>query len=1233
MSDAQGSEDRGPARTGEPAIRRWLLEHLSELAGVPVEEIDPTAPFSHYGVDSAAAAELMARLEDVLDRELDPTVVFSFESAAELAAYLAAGGTGHERARRTPRVAPPRAEADAHEPVAVVGIGCRFPGADGPEAYWQLLTSATDAVREVPEGRWEPEDLPADLPPHARLGGFVEGIDRFDPTFFGITQHEADRMDPQQRLLLEVAWEALEDADVLPSSLRGAPVGVFVGISANEYGRRQGADPELIDVFFGTGNALSIAANRISYALDLRGPSLAVDTACSSSLVAVHSAVAALRRGECDLALAGGANAILTPLLTLNFTNAGVIAPDGRCKTFDAAADGIVRGEGAGLVVLKPLSRAVADGDRIYCVIEGSAVNSDGRSNGLTAPNPDAQVDVFAAACADAGAPPGSVAFVEAHGTGTVLGDAMELRSLDAVYGSVTGRPAPLLVGSAKTNLGHLESAAGIAGTIKAALALHHRQVPPNLHYSEPNPFLGETEAVRVADRLQPWPDGGASRAAVSGFGFGGTNAHLVLGPAPDRAPEPAPPADPTTPLVLPLSARTEGALAAMAGRFADAVAARPEDARELSVAQALTRDEHPRRAAVAATDADELRTALDAVAAGRPDRTVATGHRRGTDHAPVAFVFSGQGRSWWPLDAGLLDDPVVRSSLEQSDSELRELADYSLMEVFRSGEPVLDHERAQPALFALQVALAARWRAFGVEPDLIIGQSIGEIAAAHVAGAIRLADGLEIVLNRGRFMEESNGTGHTAFVELPADEVVELIDRLGVEVTVAGITAPDNCLISGPKADTVTVVEAAKDRGVMAQVFAIGDIPGHGPLMGPYADKLVGAIDFLEPRPTRVPMVSTVTGEVIEGEDLDPEYWGRNLRQTVRFVDAMATAVDLGAEVFVEVAPHPVVSVSARRSLEAAASCSTRSSRASPAPWRCAARWPRSGPPVPGWTGGRSPAAAPPPWRPPATRGTSAAAGSRRPTTSDPPPARSGPSGGTPCSRHPSRCPVQACGRCGPTAPRCRPPWSAAPGPPRAGPPPRSWSWPPPRRAPCSAATAWSSPTSSWPRRRPTRPPRCGCAWTPTQHRSAGGSPARKVSAGSRWRPVPPPPTPHRRACRWPPTGSPAGRSWTSPQPTCRMPGGPSTPRSSTGPSPWRAPARPVTGGPRRGTASPASTVWSCTARSPAAAGWSPTTAPTPTGPPAGSAASTSGVRRWSRSAGWPGTQRPPTTSTSSGC
>lgn len=913
MTDA----DRGvDASRSEQDLRRWIVDRLAERSGVTASDIDPTAPFSSLGVDSVAAVELVADLESRLGRELDPTLVFSAESPVQLAAVLASGASGARR-RRRPSTPTGPADTERAQPIAVVGIGCRLPGAWGVEEYWQLLREGTDAVSEVPDRRWDRD--PA-LPARVDLGGFVAGIDQFDPAFFGITQLEADRMDPQQRMLLEVAWEALEDAAVRPSTLRGTDVGVFVGISTNEYSRRQSASPELIDVFFGTGNALSIAANRVSYALDLHGPSIAVDTACSSSLVAVHLACASLRRGECSSALAGGANAILTPLLTLNFTGAGVIAPDGRCKTFDAAADGIVRGEGTGVVHLKRLSDAVADGDRIYCVIDGSATNQDGRSNGLTAPNPDAQMDVFAAACEDAGVDPASVDYVEAHGTGTVLGDAMELRSLDAVYGQDRTDEHPLLVGSVKTNIGHLESAAGIAGLIKTALSLHHAQIPPTLHYREPNPYLTETNHIEVVDELRPWGSDGVRRAGVSGFGFGGTNAHVLLSSAPD-SPEAQPRSTAASsgdgPIVLPLSARSAGALVASAEQHAELLAARPDDARDLAIAQALTRDQHPRRLAVVASDGEAVAAALSEVAAGRRSGAAIAGDRRSSEPVRVAFLFSGQGRAWWPLDPELLDDPVIGATLRTCDTELREIADFSLLELIRSGEAVMDHGRAQPLLFALQVALAARWRAFGVEPDLIVGQSIGEIAAAHVSGALPLADALEIVLHRGRLMEESNGTGHTAFVELPAAEVEEMVAELDLEVAIAAVTAPDNCVVSGPKADTVAIVEAAAARGVMAQVFDVGDIPGHGPLMAPYADKLTTAVDFLDPRPTTVPMISSVTAGPVGGEELDAEYWGRNLRQQVRLLEAIEVAVDHGAELFIEIAPHPVVSFSTRRTLE----------------------------------------------------------------------------------------------------------------------------------------------------------------------------------------------------------------------------------------------------------------------------------------------------------------------------
>lgn len=942
MDEPEATTAHPPGLT-EAGIRRWLIAWLAQQSNMAERNIDPTAPFTSFGVDSLAATELLADLEVELEVELDPTIVFSCETVSELARFLATGATGINRGAANGRMGATNIGSNAvlarattgerHEPIAVVGIGCRFPGAHGPAAYWNLLQNGVDAVGSVPEGRWEDRDLPDEVPPQVSLGGFVDEIDQFDPLFFGISQLEADRMDPQQRMLLEAAWEALEDADAKPSALRGSPTGVFLGISSPEYGRRQGAAPELIDVFFGTGNALSIAANRISYGFDLRGPSMALDTACSSSLVAIHLACAAIRRGECSAALAGGANAILTPLITLNFVGAGAIAPDGKCKAFDASADGIVRGEGAGLVLLKPLSAAVANGDRIYCVIEGSATNSDGRSNGLTAPNPDAQIEVFAAACDDADVDAHSIGYVEAHGTGTVLGDAMELRSLDEVYGSGRDGNDPLLVGSVKTNIGHLESAAGIAGVIKTALAIHHGSIPPTLHYNTPNPFLERTDALSVVTVPTPWPANGSSRAGVSGFGFGGTNAHIIVGPPPRAAsveetwatdnPKRVTAAD-NDPIILPMSGRSAGSLTAGVGRFSKLIDDDPTALRELAVAQALTRDEHPRRLAIVADDTEQAASALVAAVVGKAHRCAVGGDRRSGEPARVVFLFSGQGRAWWPFDADLLADPIIAAVLDRCDAEMRELADYSIMDVLRSGEPVVDHERAQPLLYSLQVALAARWRAFGVEPSLIVGQSIGEVAAAHTAGAIPLADGLEIVLHRGRFMEESNGTGHTAFVELPPDDVAGIIERLGADVTIAGVTAPDSCLVSGPKNDTVAVVSAAAERGVIAQVFTVGDIPGHGPLMTPYADKLAAAVDFLEPRATRVPMISAVTGGIVDGTDLDAGYWGRNLRQTVRFTDAMATAVDEGGELFIEIAAHPVVEVSARRCLEALAAAGT---------------------------------------------------------------------------------------------------------------------------------------------------------------------------------------------------------------------------------------------------------------------------------------------------------------------
>ena len=631
------------------AIRAWLVAEIARVVELDASEIDVRAPFDSLGLSSIDGVTLSGDLEQLLGRDLPPTLVYEHPSIEALSGYL---GDSSEMAGPSPT----RPPSDPSQPVAIVGIGCRFPGADGPEAFWRMLRDGADMIREVPPDRWDAAayyDPDPAVPGKAasRWGGFLDQIDRFDPFFFGISPGEAERMDPQQRLLMELAYEAFEDAGYPMPRLAGSRTAVLVGISVNEYGLLQHGRHELLNGHSGTGAALAIGANRISYFFDLHGPSLAVDTACSSSLMAVDLACRSLRSGECDLALAGGVNLILSPAHSIAFTKAGVLAPDGRCKPFDAAADGYVRGEGGGLVVLKPLPAALADGDAIYAVIRGGAVFQDGRTNGLMAPNGEAQEAVLRAAYENAGVSPGDVQYVETHGTGTLLGDSMEAHAIGRVT-SVGRGGAPCALGSVKSNFGHLEAAAGAAGLIKVALALKHRTLPPSLHFRSPNPHVPfEALGLHVQQELASWPDRTGPRlAGVSSFGFGGTNVHMILEEAP-RTAAPSPTEDPSSPQLLPLSAHSRDALSAVARRFRDFVTASTSEpapgVAELSASAALRRTHLDHRLGVIARSKDELVERLDMFLRGESHPEVVIGGDLVAAGRRLAFVFSGQGSQW----------------------------------------------------------------------------------------------------------------------------------------------------------------------------------------------------------------------------------------------------------------------------------------------------------------------------------------------------------------------------------------------------------------------------------------------------------------------------------------------------------------------------------------------------------------------------------------------------------
>jgi len=759
----------------------WLTDRLADQLGR--RPTDPDASFVDLGVSSLEAIGLARTLGNALERRLPQTVFYDYPTIRRLAGYLfgAAPDTGSARdTGSAPGTAPDNGAGI--EPVAVVGIGCRLPGGiDSPAALWRLLRGGGQAVGTVPTGRWPGAGAGG---PALRFGGYLDGIEDFDAAFFDISPRELAGMDPQQRLLLEVAWAALEDAGVRPSRLRGSRTGVFVGITNSDYQViRLAGDPDDMDGYTYTGVNHSIAANRVSYLFDLNGPSIAVDTACSASLVAVHLACVSIRAGESHLALAGGTNAILSDAVTHIFARAGVLSPDGRCKTFDAAADGYVRAEGAAVLALKSLSRARADGDRVYAVILGSAVNNDGRTNGLLAPSRLAQERVLRDACRGAGVDPTSVSYVEGHGTGTQVGDLIELGALSAVYGG--GRPVdrPCLVGSVKTNLGHLEAAAGVTGLTKVVLALAHGAVPPSLHAAQPTPEVEwDSCGLRVARDLTPLPVTPAPTAGVSSFGFGGSNAHVLV-----RAAEPVPATpsgtddEPGRPFLLPLSARSPAALRALARRWQAFATEEPSvPLADLCYTASCRRDHHEYRVGLVAADTSELAAAIDRRLTGEVAPC-------GTEH-DIAFVFGPVDEVWPELDDAVLADPALRPVLERCDDLLRVYADWSLLEAdgpLVAGVPA----HAVPAVqLSIQLALAQALRGYGVEPSAVIGYGLGELAAAHVAGALTLRDTIRVACARGRTLVPVAASGNGAPAgDPPADPPADLADALAdIRPTVA---------------------------------------------------------------------------------------------------------------------------------------------------------------------------------------------------------------------------------------------------------------------------------------------------------------------------------------------------------------------------------------------------------------------------------------------------------------
>ncbi|MET9296381.1 type I polyketide synthase [Streptomyces sp. NPDC003077] len=943
------------------AVRDVVCAEAAAVLGhASARAIDPTHPFQGLGFDSLTAVELRNRLHQATGLRLSATLVFDHPTPDALARHLAAElfGADGETAPAITRQAP----ALEDDPIAIVGMSCRLPGGvRSPEELWDLVRSGRDGITGFPDNRgWDLDALYDPDPAHLGTsytahGGFLHEADRFDAGFFGISPREALAMDPQQRLLLETAWETFERAGIDPATLRGSRTGVFTGLMYHDYGQGTGELPDGVEGLLTTGGSGSVASGRLSYTFGLEGPAVTVDTACSSSLVALHLAIQAIRNGECEMALAGGVTVMASPTVFVEFSRQRGLSPDGRCKAFAAGADGTGWGEGVGLLLVERLSEARRNGHPVLAVVRGSAVNQDGASNGLTAPNGPSQQRVIRAALASAGLSASDVDAVEAHGTGTTLGDPIEAQALLATYGQERDADQPLWLGSLKSNIGHTQAAAGVAGVIKMVMALRHGVLPQTLHVDEPTPHVDwSAGAVRLLTEAVEWPaTDRPRRAAVSSFGVSGTNAHTIIEQAPtdaepvpsgtvepvssgtdapvssnadEQAPAPAEaePADlDTVPWML--SGKSEAALRSQAARLAALLESaetggdrRPALA-DLAFSLATTRAAFDHRAVVVADQPGTFRRALTALAQGTTPPEAVTGTARTSGKA--VFVFPGQGSQWAGMAVEMLrTSPVFRERIEECERALAPHVDWSLTELLRQ-EDEIPAERVdvlQPVLWAVTVALAAVWKAYGVTPAAVIGHSQGEVAAAVVAGALSLEDGARVVARRSHAVRGLQRRGGMASVTLPEEQARDLLDRWAGRLGIGAVNGPGSVVVSGDLDALDELLAHCAEHQIQARRVAV-DYAAHSPQIEQVEEDARAGFAGVTPLADAAPFYSTVTGAALATEELDAGYWYRNMRQTVRFHDAIGAALDAGHDVFIEVSPHPVQLTGVQDAIEAA--------------------------------------------------------------------------------------------------------------------------------------------------------------------------------------------------------------------------------------------------------------------------------------------------------------------------
>ncbi|MFE5701192.1 polyketide synthase Pks13 [Rhodococcus koreensis] len=934
-SEATGNVTGSTGDMTVAQLRDWLRNWIADATGQPVGQITDDRPMEEFGLSSRDAVALSGEIEELVGVTLTATVAYQHPTIASLATRIIEGEPEQPDDSADYASAP---TSDAHD-IAIVGLAARFPGAGTtPAEMWQMLAEGRDGISDLPEGRWEEftsdPQIKAAVEKANTQGGYLDDVKTFDAEFFAMSPLEVANVDPQQRLAMELTWEALEHARIPASDLKGEQVGVFIGSSANDYQLLAVSDPVHAHPYALTGTSTSIVANRVSYFYDFRGPSIALDTACSSSLVAVHQAVRSLRSGESDLALAGGVNMLVAPPATLGFDQLGVMAPNGRIKAFSSDADGMIRAEGGGLVVLKRLEDAERDGDEIFAVIAGSAVNQDGRSNGLAAPNPDAQADVLRHAYRDAGINPAGVDYIEAHGTGTILGDPIEADALGRVVGRGRADDKPALLGSAKTNFGHLEAAAGAAGLIKVVLSMREDTLPPTLNFAGPNPYIAFDKAhLQVIPEGAAWPRyTGAAVAGVSGFGFGGTNAHVVVreytGPAVDDTAEPADTVVPaevavaeTEPtVVLAVSGALPSRRRRAAADLADWLETEEGSTTPLAdVARALARRNHGRsRAVVLAKTRSEAVTGLRAVAAGKPGQGVFTADSPSSKGA--VWVLSGFGSQHRKMAKQLyLENPVFAAAIDEVDALIEDEAGYSMKEKFLDDAIDYDVETSQVGIFTIQIGLAALLRHHGAEAEAVVGHSMGEAAAAYISGGLPLEDAVRVICARSRLMGEAEATLEgddirlMALVEYSASEIETVFtDFPHLEVCV--YAAPTHTVIGGPEPEVNAIVARAEGEEKMARVLktkGASHTSQVDPLLGELAAELAG----IEPTKLKLGVYSSVDQDTYYRAGHEPihreEYWTKGLRHSVYFTNAVRLAVGSGHTTFVELAPNPVALMS----------------------------------------------------------------------------------------------------------------------------------------------------------------------------------------------------------------------------------------------------------------------------------------------------------------------------------